>query len=128
MKKEIALVLTRNLFSNLVNQLPKETRVVFSKADCTLSSQDSFLIYWKNIEWENFLEDCYSSLMLLIASLLSLEESKEDQNYLFLECNQEFSHLDSFGSYYNNPWQLKFVDGSIKILDTGNEVNLLSFM
>jgi hypothetical protein len=119
--KEVALVLSRALFSKLLNERPKEMEIVCKGADKFVSCEDAILLHWLKIEWNSWNDD-YIHIMTIISAL----DLEEECQFHFLEWNDDFHHKDEMGSYYLNPWKTDLETG---ISNASNEkaINLEAF-
>lgn len=124
-RSEVSLVLTRELFGKMLEEIPEETKEIISWADRFESADDAILLYWDYIKWY---EDTYPINKFHSFLKEAADYSSKYQNHLhFIRLGEDRDDNVELGSYYSNPFEA-VISRSIQIYSSGENVDISNFI
>ena len=118
-RSEVSVVMTRNLFGDMLKEIPDQVTELVCYADRFESLQDSILLYWDSIKW-------YDNSSPVRQFMNVLLESDDDQ-YHFIELGEDYGDNKEHGNFYDNPFSTCMVQ-RIAIDASGKPIELDAFM
>lgn len=121
-RSEVSLVLTRELFSQMLKEIPEEAKEMISYADRFESRENSILLYWDYIKWY---EDTYP-VNKFQGFLQSLDQYDQNSFHL-IRLGESTDDNVEMGTYFYNPFEA-CIRRSIEIYSSGEDVDISTFI
>ena len=124
-RSEVSLVITRELFGKMMQEIPEETKEMISYAERFESKEDSILLYWDYIKWY---EDTYPINKFHSFLKEAADYSSKYQNHFhFIRLGEDRDDNVELGSYHSNPFEA-VISRSISIYSSGENVDVEAFI
>lgn len=121
-RSEVSLVITRELFSRMLQEIPEETKELIRCAERFESREDAILLYWDYIKWY---EDTYP-VNKFQQFLQNLDQYNQNSFHL-LRLGENWDDNVEMGTYVYNPFEA-CIRRSIEIYSSGEDVDLQAFI
>lgn len=118
-RSEVSVVMTRDLFSHLMKEIPTQVTELVRYADRFESLKNCILLYWDSIKWY---EDTAP-----IRQFMNVLESSEETEYHFIELGESHDDNKEKGGFWDNPFSAYMVR-HIAIDASGKPIELEAFM
>jgi len=118
-RSEVSVVMTRNLFGNMMKEIPAQVTELVRCADRFESLEDCILLYWDTIKWYDDTSPVRQFMNVLSAA--------EETEYHLIELGEDYSDNKEMGGFWNNPFSACMVR-NIAIDASGKPIELSAFM
>lgn len=118
-RSDVALVVTRDLFSEMMKKIPKQTLDLVKYSKRFESLDDAMLLYFESIKW-------YTDTNPIKDVMRFVESEENEESYYIVEIGEELSHNEERGGYWDNPFEVSMVR-SIFINSGGKQMNYKAF-
>lgn len=131
---DVSLVMNRNLFGEMLKQIPEAAQEIISCADRFSRKDDSILLVWYGIKWNTDSYPFYQIVNFLNDVSESILDEKGDKippsqifRYHFLRIGEDREDFEERGEYWDNPWDTTIIR-YIEVDSGGEDVELSAFL
>lgn len=124
-RSEVSLVITRELFGKMLQEIPEETKELILCSERFESKEDCILLYWDYVKWY---EDTYPVNKFQRFLEEAADYSSKYQNHLhFIRLGEDRDDNVEMGTYLYNPFEA-VIRRSIEIYSSGESLDLQTFI
>ena len=124
---DVSLVMTRKLFSRMLQAIPEAAREMIGCADRSQVSADAVLLFWQGVKWETRLSNQIRYFLDMTDESERDENGEEPFRYHYIRIGENTQDIDELGGYWDNPFDTEVIR-TIGINSRGEDLSLEAFL